>query len=301
MSREQPLTSPEAIDDVVDRYAVTEAQAQLLVAKTAVAKLVATVADDDMFVLKGGTLLHHVHGSPRVSLADIDYADGRKEISADIAAVKNAISAEHDLGFQLDVDAGAWNQKGGLISGEEIPVFLTIDASGGHPVNISVAVRQGEVIDMEVVEFHPVGLLDGTVFRVQAVSLEEAAAEKIIAWCIKGKPKHFHDLAYIARRQPGVDHMRVAEMITVKFYAEKDAEETREEYAQRKLNEPADLGRYWSPESRMNSLRKKWPDELGSELILDLEEIERQSESLADFDVAFKLAIECFGGVFDRL
>jgi hypothetical protein len=31
------------------------------------------------------------------------------------------------------------------------------------------------------------------------------------------------------------------------------------------------------------------------------EEIERQSESLADFDVAFKLAIECFGGVFDRL
>ena len=51
----------------------------------------------------------------------------------------------------------------------------------------------------------------------------------------------------------------------------------------------------------MNGLRKKWPDELGSELILDLEEIERQSESLADFDVAFKLAIECFGGVFDRL
>lgn len=87
----------------------------------------------------------------------------------------------------------------------------------------------------------------------------------------------------------------------VKFYAEKEAEETREEYAQRKLNEPADLRRYWSRESRMNGLRKKWPDELGSELILDLEEIERQSESLADFDVAFRLAIECFGGVFDRL
>lgn len=171
MSREQPLTSPEAIDDVVERYAVTEAQAHLLVAKTAVAKLVATVADDEMFVLKGGTLLHHVHGSPRVSLADIDYADGRKKVSADVAAVKDAIRAEHDLGFQMDVDAGAWNQKGGLISGEEIPVFLTIDASGGHPVNISVAVRQGEVIDMEVVEFHPVGLVDRTVFRVQAVSL----------------------------------------------------------------------------------------------------------------------------------
>lgn len=301
MSREQPLTSPEAINDVVERYAVTEAQAHLLVAKTAVAKLVARVADEQMFVLKGGTLLHHVHGSPRVSLADIDYADGRKEQSADIAAVKDAIRAEHDLGFQLDVDAGAWNRKGGLISGEEIPVILTTDASGDHPVNISVAVRQGEVIDMEVVEFHPVGLVDGTVFRVQAVSLEEAAAEKIIAWCIKGKPKHFHDLAYIARKQPGVEHTRVAEMITVKFHAEKEAEETREEYAQRKLNEPADLRRYWSRESRMNGLRKKWPNELGSELILDLKEIERQSESLANFDVAYKLATECFGGVFDRL
>lgn len=298
---EQPVTSAKAIGDLTDRYPVTEAQAQLLVAKTAVAKLVSSVADEEMFVLKGGTLLHHVHDSPRASLADIDYGDGRKEKSADVETVKGAIGAEHDFGFRLDVDAGKWEQKGGLVSGAEIPVFLTKADADGHPVNISVAVRAGEVLDGEVVDFKPVGLTDGTVFSVHAVSLAEAAAEKIIAWCLKGKPKHFHDLAYIARKQPGIDHKHVAGMVMTKFYAEKDAEETKDEYIERSLTEPADLHKYWIGERRMTRLRSKWPDQLGTELILEHEEIERETDSLADFDTVYKLVTECFDGVFDQL
>jgi predicted nucleotidyltransferase component of viral defense system len=295
------LTDKDKLDELAQRFALTDTQARLLVAKTAVAKLVSMADADEQFVLKGGTLLHHVHGSPRVSLADIDYADGRDPKIATVESVKLVLRTEHRLGFRVDVDGGHWITQSGLVSGSEIPVFLAGVHDDGQPVNVSVAVRAGEVLEMVIVEFVPSGLADERAFKVRAISLAEAAAEKIIAWCIKGKPKHFHDLAFIAREDPTIDHAHVAGMVAHKFAAEREAQETREEYTARNLVTPRDLERYWKPERRMNHLRAKWADELGTEIILDLDEQDRSQDSLADFDAAYRLATHCFDGVFDHL
>jgi predicted nucleotidyltransferase component of viral defense system len=298
------LTNSEILDAVAERFDLTDEQARMLAAKTALVKLVTHIEHADQFVLKGGTLLHHAYGSPRVSVADVDYADGRPDKVANVESVKAALGGDHaELGFRLDVERGIWDDADGLVRGDEIPFVIPHLADGEDEIiNISVAVRQGEVLDgIDVVNFRPVGLLDERMFETRAVTLPEAAAEKIVAWCIKGKPKHFHDLAFIAREEPTIDARHVADMVAEKFKVEREAPETRDEYAQRKLVRPHDLYRYWTPESRMNSLRKKWPNELGGAIILDLGELARQDESLADFNVVLDLVTSCFDATFDRL
>ena len=56
-------------------------QVMMLVARCALVKHLAEQYGD-RFILKGGALLYHVYGTPRVSFLDTDYAENRDEGSA---------------------------------------------------------------------------------------------------------------------------------------------------------------------------------------------------------------------------
>ena len=67
------LTTEELLEEAQDSTDLTREQLLLMVAKSGLVRHLATGADAERFVLKGGTLLHHVYRSPRQSIRDADY------------------------------------------------------------------------------------------------------------------------------------------------------------------------------------------------------------------------------------
>jgi hypothetical protein len=89
-----------------------------------------------------------------------------------------------------------------------------------RPLKVSVSVRPGEWLDPpgSPLDYHDALLSHENRFKVQGLSLNELAAEKILGWCSKDLPKHLVDLAYIAREHPaGIDHELIARLVTQKF------------------------------------------------------------------------------------
>jgi hypothetical protein len=64
-------------------------------------------------------------------------------------------------------------------------------------------------------------LADASSFQVLGLSLEELAAEKVLGWASKDLPKHYIDLAYIARNHASTMSLdRSGELIVEKFERE---------------------------------------------------------------------------------
>ena len=106
MSVPDPLTDQEALDDAAASYQLTGEQAMQLAAKEG---LVRALAEEEgaPLVLKGGTLLSHVSGSPRVSIADVDYAQPEAhEEDLDVATVRQMATIDRSATQAFRIDGG---------------------------------------------------------------------------------------------------------------------------------------------------------------------------------------------------
>jgi hypothetical protein len=204
----EPITSDELLDGAEARTGLARAQILTMVAKSAAVRHVATnVEGGDRFVLKGGTLLTHVYRSPRQSIADADYLHLDGEIQTD--QVEEALDfSEGDFTMAAEMrydDAKASFEGKGVFSFEDIRISRQRD----RELRITVSIRQGERLDPpgEPLYYHDPTLLGDSVFAVEGLTINELSAEKLLGWCSKDLPKHFVDLAYVARSRS--EHARL--------------------------------------------------------------------------------------------
>jgi hypothetical protein len=204
-----PLTDDTALERAQAQFALTGEQARLLAAKEGLVRAVAEESERPI-VLKGGTLLAHAYGSPRVSIADADYADAGRDGQGplDAAAVQSLVDIDRSetQAFKIEARKGTWGQRDDMIEGTNVPFALTnVEPESGGSLAISVSVRRAEVLGgVQPVDFQAIAIRSDRAAQVHGLTLEEASVEKIIAWCLKGKPKHFVDLAFIARDYPKI-------------------------------------------------------------------------------------------------
>lgn len=263
----------------------------------------------DRFVLKGGGLLYHVYGTNRVSFVDTDFADVQTAV-ADPGDIQRLLTIRSRDGFELSTTPdGRWEEKGSILAGRRLAFTIAdlrlVGGGGGGRVNVSVSFRRGEriVTPDEDLYFDSEGLLvDDEPFRVNGLVLDEVAAEKIIAWCVKPEHhKHFADLALLARDHPHeLCPERVSELIVQKFTEERTAMESRMQYRALKLNVPADLNRYFLDAKRLRAMRAGWADQLGLSIWLRPEE-RRRPRSIADPANVEALVREYWGDVVAAL
>lgn len=116
---------------------------------------------------------------------------------------------------------------------------------------------------------------------MSGLTLNEVAAEKILAWCLKEDlDKHFADLAILARDHPAeIDRGRVVELVAEKFNRERRATETRNLYEG--LTNPADLTPRFLDEGRLERLRAGWSGMIGTRIWLRRNE-QGNARSIAD-------------------
>ena len=94
------LTTVEILKEAQDRTDLTREQLLLMVAKSGLVRHLATGRDAEHFVLKGGTLLHHVYRSPRQSIRDADYTYiGEAALSG--PKLEDALRVDGKEGFYL--------------------------------------------------------------------------------------------------------------------------------------------------------------------------------------------------------
>lgn len=283
-----PLTTAEKLGEAQDHFELTEEQARILAAKEG---LVRSLEDErpGELVLKGGTLLHHGYGSPRVSILDVDYAapSADSELNAAKVAEMASIDRMETQGFRIKAYEGTWSAEAGLVHADDVPFELHVgEANGSGPLSISVSVRQAEVLDgIHPVEFRAVAVTGLVVARVSGVSLAEASVEKVIGYCLKGKSKHLADLAWLARDHPELadrgDDIRG--MLVEKVRQELAADATKGMYEELRVEDVPGLLAYLDREKRRKSLRRKWSGEVQAELLLDPGERD-QEEGLTDIE-----------------
>ena len=232
------FTSDQQLAELQDTYGLTLGQARALAAKTGVVRhLARDPKGSRRLALKGGTLLHGVYGSPRVSIADVDYADAAVGDNAETAIaeeapltpeeVAEAVTFDED-GLKVKGIEGTWRESDELVVGESVPFELEdvepLDAGGRdeQPLNISVSVRKAEVVQgITVARFQAV-FIDEPEFEVSALALDEALVEKVISFSMKHFNKHYVDLAIAARDLQGLfDPEIVLSLFTSKLRAEK--------------------------------------------------------------------------------
>lgn len=250
-------------------------QVMMLVARCALVKHLAEQYGD-RFILKGGALLYHVYGTPRVSFLDTDYAETETRGAPDpIDVERSIVFTDRASGYSLQTTPdGQWTERGNMVRAQNLT--FTIDGfeenwDARARVNISVSFRRSERLDPVNGDlfFDPDGLLtDNTAFKVSGLTLNEAAAEKILAWCLKEDlSKHFADLAILARDHPAaIDRGRVVQLVAEKFERERRVAETRGLYEG--LTNPADLVPRFLDEGRLERLRGAWSDSIGTRIWL---------------------------------
>lgn len=259
---------------------LTRRQVMLILARCA---LVRHLSDNywDRFVLKGGSLLYHVYRTQRVSFVDTDFADVQTHIP-DLGELEELLAIESDDGsFSLTtLPDGRWQEKGSIVHGTRLQFSiagLQLRQAEQGRINVSVSFRPSERIDTPegYLMFDSEGLLeDRSLFAVNGLTLNEMAAEKVLAWCVKEEfYKHLADLALIARdHQPELSPDRIAELIAVKFEAEREAMETRLKYRHLGLTAPGDLNKYFLDEERLAAMHSSWSSQIGSTIVLRREE-----------------------------
>jgi hypothetical protein len=282
------LTTPDLVRGYMRRTGLPARQVLLLLARCG---LVRHLSEHhfDRFILKGGGLLYHVYGTNRVSFVDTDFAD-TESVVADPVAMERLLTIRSPDGFELTTTPdGRWQEKGSILSGRRLRFTISnlrLVGGGEGRVNVSVSFRKGErlVAPERELYFDSEGLLaDDEPFKVNGLVLDEVAAEKIIAWCLKDEHyKHLADLALLARdHRHELDRNRVADLIVQKFEHERDAMETRIAYRARALRVPIDLQRSFLAPERLAAVHAGWADQVGVSIWMRPEE-QRRHRSLTD-------------------
>ncbi len=301
------FTTPQLVNDYARSTGLTPPQVMQLVARCALVKHLSE-SYGDRFVLKGGALLYHVYGTNRVSLLDTDFAEVEtKGMPNPDEIEKEIVFSNPDNGYSLKTTPnGTWTERGNLVKGQNL-TFTLETFRPGRPqtgrANISVAFRKSERKDTpeQPLTFDPDGLLsDNTPFPISGLTLTEAAAEKILAWCLKEETfKHFGDLALLARdHQIAIDRGRAIELVAAKFEDEKEAPETKGLY--KDLDSPADLVPRFLDDQRLTELRSTWSAGIGTRIWLRPNE-QRVARSIVDPANVEALVREYWGEAVEQL
>ena len=219
------VTTDELLDAGEARTGLTRAQLVRMVGKSAAIRHIAGHEHREQFVLKGGSLLTHVYGSPRQSIADADYVhlepDTVKSPDLDDAFTVNEGGFAMSAVFRYEYEKGFKGRAVFEIEGVEI----TTRDRKTRELNVTISIRRGEWLDPSdkplVYRDH---LLAGeSTFEVQGLTIAELSAEKVLAWCSKDLSKHLVDVAYVEREHgAGLDYERVADLVGKKFAIEKN-------------------------------------------------------------------------------
>jgi predicted nucleotidyltransferase component of viral defense system len=211
------VTNQDLLQRAEQRTGLARNQLLLMIAKSAAVRHIAEGPHSEHFVLKGGTLLTHVYSSPRQSIQDADYLHRQAEtvtgpeLEQALLGDSQGITFEPVFSYQADRE-----QFRGTVEF----TFEDIVIQRSRPLKVSVSVRPGEWLDPPRVplDYHDPLLAQRSTFKVQGLSLNELAAEKLLGWCSKDLPKHLVDLAYIAREHAtAIDHELVARLVAKKF------------------------------------------------------------------------------------
>ncbi len=250
-----------------------------IAAKSALIRYVATSSHREDFILKGGTLLHHVYHSPRFSIVDMDLthreAQGATLSEGELNQALSVDTAE----FAIDFSTVTWNKDNALWSADRVAYRL-----GGAQISqylprsemsVTVSVREGEWLDpQDPVDYSDPLLTDPATFKVRGLTLEELAAEKILAWCSKHLVKHAIDLAYVARDHAPIDKDKVRSLVERKFRVEGSSGR----YKAAGINRLDDLVVAMISQAATRILRQDWDK---TDLLLPTSELKR-ADSLRD-------------------
>ena len=279
------LTTPELLEIAQDRTGLTREQLLLMVAKSGLVRHMATGPDAERFVLKGGTLLHHVYRSPRQSIRDADYTYiGAAPLTG--PKLEDALRIDGKEGFYLSPEDAVLTTENEMFNLKRMP--FSIEAEGirmqprrGKGLDISVSVRAGERLDpptAPLIYFDPL-LAGQSSFTINGLTLEELSAEKILGWVSREHIRHYIDLAYVAREFDAVDRNRVSELVAAKFAGEKNSRL----YRDKGVTAIGDVATAFSSEPAMATLRRGWENTLGTEIFFLPSESELPAEvTLAD-------------------
>jgi predicted nucleotidyltransferase component of viral defense system len=211
------VTTQDLIERAEERTGLARNQLLLMVAKSAAVRHIAQGPHGEQFVLKGGTLLTHVYNSPRQSIQDADYMHRQPETVTAPELEQALLGETHGIVFE---PAFTYQDARQQFRGTVEFTFDDIVIRRSKPLKVSVSVRPGEWLDPppSSLDYHDPLLARESTFKVQGLSLNELAAEKLLGWCSKDLAKHFVDLAYIAREHPAdIDHELVARLVAQKF------------------------------------------------------------------------------------
>jgi hypothetical protein len=225
----EPITTEELLDEGEARTGLLRGQLLLMVAKSATIRHIAQDPKHaEKFVLKGGSLLTHVYGSPRQSIADADYYHVDPDKTS-ATSLERAFSFD-DGRFVLDAEF-VWAAPKGF----DGSAFFEIDHIDFSSVpvkkrqtrpqlKVTISIRTGEWLDRhdrDLYYYDPL-LADDSRFKVLGLSLEELGAEKVLGWSTKDLAKHFIDLSYLEREYGhGLDYEKLASLTARKLIAEK--------------------------------------------------------------------------------
>jgi hypothetical protein len=279
------LTTEAILEDAQDRTDLTREQLLLMVAKSGLVRHLATGVNAERFVLKGGTLLHHVYRSPRQSIRDADYTYiGDAPLTG--PKLEDALRIEGEEGFYMNPDDAVLTTENEMFMMKGMPFSIELEGielrpRRGKGLDITVSVREGERLDPpEVPLVYVDPLLAGeSRFPINGLTLEELSAEKVLGWVSREHLRHYIDLAYIARGFDDTDRDKTCELVAAKFANEKDSWL----YRDKGIRTIADLVAAFSSERALATLRRGWDETLGTEIFfLPAERDLAPKETLAD-------------------
>lgn len=267
----EPITTAELLDAGEQRTGLLRAQLIRMVGKSAAVRHVAAhPVYGPKFVLKGGSLLTHVYGSPRQSIADADYVHLEPDLvkAPDLDDAFSFSEGDFTMAalFRPIVehrtdDVGGFS---GDVTFDIEGISLSLDPRRGrgdrrmHDLKITVSVRRGERLDLPDgdLTYRDQLLTSPDNFRVEGLTRNELAAEKVLAWCSKDLAKHFVDLAYLKREHEAyLDFERIGSLVRQKFQHERGDRR----YALRGITSVGKLAAAFANEARIEQLvRRDW-------------------------------------------
>ncbi len=295
---QEPVTTQELINAFTDESGIPGEQALLIVARAALVRYLATTElTAERFVLKGGTLLHHVYNSPRMSFKDIDLAHS-PDPELNIPKIKELLTVRTDV-MTILPDQGHWEVDDDIFKGTRVPFTIKARGVGNKGrLTVSVSFRTTEQLDPAPPALFYCAMLAGrNRFPVKALSVNELAAEKFLAWTAKRFSKHYADLALIARDlREQVDRGRVADLIADKF----ERERGYRGYASQGIRDLPALAAAFRNTNEVTKARKAWKSQLSQDLVLSSRETARDN-SVSEFANVDRIVAEFWQSTVDDL
>lgn len=298
------LTSDEILSNAAMTLGMTKENATRVAARCIIVRELAR-AHRTEFVLKGGALLFHVYGSPRSSVLDTDFATP-KGSDVNVPEAADALTIAID-GFSMDAKSGRWSGDKDMLTGTDLPFSL----SGVNvkelekQLNVSFSVRSAEVIDGVATRPFNASLFlaEDNVFDVSCLSLEELAAEKVLATIFKGDLllKHPFDVAVLGRDHfdLGFKKERFLEVLAEKMRNER-AGVLRGNYDAFGIKKVADVPGAFLPDEVREDIRSQWDAAWNTSIILTIEEQSRQ-DHLSEVDRVFAVIDDTFVPLLEQL